>query len=129
ADLDFAGALLRLSGQKDAEGRFANATAHLSLYQDETSQHCQWHLPEAHYLEAWGDARAYDGTVSIVQPLIAPLYNGRSAYEVLSALTEYEERPGLEIVQGYWRSRWPSSAGNFERHWRKTLHDGVMPQT
>ena len=58
----------------------ARMRAHLSLYGDETSEVCQWSLPEAHYLEAWGDARAFDGTVTIQQPLIQPLYDGRSAY-------------------------------------------------
>jgi MoCo/4Fe-4S cofactor protein with predicted Tat translocation signal len=57
---------------------------HLGLYQDETAELCQWHVNEAHYLESWGDARAYDGTASIVQPLIAPLYDGKSAYELLA---------------------------------------------
>ena len=57
--------------------------AHLNLYNDETSEICHWHINAAHYLESWGDARAYDGTASIVQPLIAPLYEGRTAYEVL----------------------------------------------
>ena len=52
--------------------------AHCSLHSDETSEHCHWHIPEAHSLEAWSDARAYDGTVSIIQPLIAPLYGGKS---------------------------------------------------
>ena len=60
---------------------------HLGLYQNETAELCQWHVNEAHYLEAWGDARAYDGTVSIVQPLIAPLYDGKSAYELVSMLS------------------------------------------
>ena len=59
---------------------------HLGLYQDETAERAHWHIPEAHYLETWGDGRAYDGTASIVQPLIAPLYRGRSAIELLSAL-------------------------------------------
>src|SRR5262249_10181872 len=54
---------------------------HLSLYDDETSRHCHWHLPEAHYLESWGDVRAYDGTATLIQPLIAPLYGGRTASE------------------------------------------------
>ena len=57
----------------------ASVRVHLSLYEDETSDVCQWHLPETHYLEAWGDARAFDGTVTIQQPLIQPLYGGRSA--------------------------------------------------
>ncbi|HEX9162486.1 MAG TPA: TAT-variant-translocated molybdopterin oxidoreductase, partial [Thermoanaerobaculia bacterium] len=60
--------------------------AHLSLYYDETSFDVHWHIPETHYLETWSDARGHDGSVSIVQPLIAPLYNGRSAHEVLSAM-------------------------------------------
>ena len=53
---------------------------HLSEYKDETSSYCHWHIPLAHYLESWGDARSYDGTVSIVQPLIQPLYDGKTAH-------------------------------------------------
>ena len=60
----------------------ARLRAHLSLFNDETSEVCQWHLPEAHYLETWGDARAFDGTATIQQPLIQPLYNGRSGYQI-----------------------------------------------
>ena len=56
--------------------------AHLGLYEDETSALCQWHIPEAHFLEAWSDVRSDDGTVTIIQPLIAPLYGGKSAHEV-----------------------------------------------
>src|SRR5262249_12467690 len=77
---------------------------HLGLYEDETSRQCHWHLPEAHFLEAWGDTRAFDGTASIVQPLIQPLYHGRSAIEVVAMLTspEQEVTPGYETVRGYW---------------------------
>src|SRR5213075_1297304 len=75
---------------------------HLGLYQDETAELCHWHVSEAHYLEAWGDTRAYDGTVTITQPLIAPLYNGKSAYELLAAFTEQPDRRGYDIVRGYW---------------------------
>ena len=60
---------------------------HLSLYEDETAELCHWHVPEAHFLESWGDARAYDGTVSIIQPLIAPLYDGKSAHEILAVFS------------------------------------------
>ena len=84
---------------------------HLGLYQDETAVQCHWHVPEAHYLESWGDARAFDGTVSIIQPLIAPLYGGRSAYELLAAFVGEAERPGYEIVRAYWREHWPRGAG------------------
>ena len=99
---------------------------HLSLYKDETSALCQWHIPETHFLEAWSDARAFDGTASIVQPLIAPLYDGRSAHEVLGALTGVPESSGYEFVRGYWRSR---MGGDFERAWRRALHDGVIAGT
>ena len=56
-------------------------SARLGLYEDETSALCHWHIPQTHFLEEWGDARAFDGTVSIIQPLIAPLYDGKSAHE------------------------------------------------
>jgi MoCo/4Fe-4S cofactor protein with predicted Tat translocation signal len=80
----------------------AGLTAHLSLYDDETSELCQWHIPETHFLEAWSDTRAYDGTVTIVQPLIAPLYNGKSAHELLAAFTDQPDRAGYEILRDYW---------------------------
>src|SRR5439155_22642627 len=70
----------------DALGK-AQLRVHLSLHEDETSALCHWQIPEAHFLESWSDARAYDGTVSIVQPLIAPLYGGKSAHDVLAALS------------------------------------------
>jgi MoCo/4Fe-4S cofactor protein with predicted Tat translocation signal len=104
---------------------------HLGLYHDETAAQCQWHIPDVHFLESWSDARAYDGTASIVQPLIAPLYGGRSAHEVISALFDAAERPGHEIVRGYWRNHWPESSGssNFERKWEEALHDGLIEGT
>ena len=102
---------------------------HLSLYDDETSALCHWQIPEAHFLEAWSDARAYDGTVSIVQPLIAPLYGGKSAHEVLAAMSDRPERSGYDIVR---ESLEPDAAadGRFRRtSWRRWLHDGVVPDT
>src|SRR5438105_1272977 len=77
-------------------------TVHLSLYEDETSELCHWHIPETHFLEAWGDTRAYDGTVTIMQPLIAPLYSGKSAHELLAAFTDQPDRRGYDIVRRYW---------------------------
>jgi molybdopterin-containing oxidoreductase family iron-sulfur binding subunit len=98
--------------------------AHLSLYEDETSDLCHWHIPEAHTLEAWGDARAFDGTVTIQQPLIAPLYGGKSAHEFLSALAGEPARSGYNTLRDFWR---PRAAGkDFETFWRTTVHDGVM---
>ena len=66
----------------------ARLRMHLSLYEDETSEVCQWRLPESHPLECWGDGRAYDGTVTLQQPLIEPLYGGRAANEILAMFTD-----------------------------------------
>jgi molybdopterin-containing oxidoreductase family iron-sulfur binding subunit len=76
--------------------------AHLGLYEDETAALCHWHLPETHYLEAWSDVRSDDGTVTIVQPLIAPLYNGKSAHEVVAAIGPAAERSAYDLVRDYW---------------------------
>ncbi len=100
---------------------------HLGLYQDETAALSHWHIPEAHYLEAWGDARAFDGTASIVQPLIAPLYAGRSAHELISALAGDATRSGYDIVRAFWQTK--STAADFESAWRRALHDGVIDGT
>ena len=100
---------------------------HLGLYQNETAELCQWHVNEAHYLEAWGDARAYDGTVSIVQPLIAPLYDGKSAYELVAMLSGQPQSSGHEIVQAYWKTQ--HSGADFDAFWRKSLHDGWVEGT
>jgi len=101
--------------------------AHLSLYQDETSTLCHWHIPEAHFLESWSDARAYDGTASIIQPLIAPLYGGRSAHELVGALLGEPGRSGHDIARDYWKDQ--EIAADFERFWRNALHDGFIPGT
>ncbi len=100
---------------------------HLGLYQDETAELCQWHINEAHYLEAWGDARAYDGTVSIVQPLIAPLYNGKSAHELVATLAGQPEPSSHEVVQSYWKKQHPGA--DFDMFWRKSLNDGWIEGT
>jgi MoCo/4Fe-4S cofactor protein with predicted Tat translocation signal len=97
---------------------------HLSLFEDETSALCHWHVPETHFLESWGDLRAYDGTVSIVQPLIMPLYDGKSAHELLAALAGQPDRSGYDIVRDYWKSQ--KTGEDFERFWRKSLHDGLI---
>jgi molybdopterin-containing oxidoreductase family iron-sulfur binding subunit len=95
----------------------------LGLYEDETSQGVTWHVPAAHYLESWGDARAYDGTISIVQPLIAPIYGGRSSIEVLARLLG-EEPKALELVKAQHRALLTD-----ERLFRKAVHDGIVEGT
>jgi MoCo/4Fe-4S cofactor protein with predicted Tat translocation signal len=78
---------------------------HLSQYKDETSDLCHWHIPESHYLEAWSDTRTYDGTVTIVQPLIEPLYQSKSAHELLAVFTpQYDKKP-YEIIREYWSGK------------------------
>jgi molybdopterin-containing oxidoreductase family iron-sulfur binding subunit len=100
---------------------------HLGLYQNETAELCHWHVNEAHYLEAWGDSRAFDGTVSIVQPLIAPLYNGKSIYEFMALLSGGSEASGYELVKGYWQKQ--LSGVDFDLVWRRALHDGWIRDT
>ena len=100
---------------------------HLGLYQNETAELCQWHVNEAHYLEAWGDTRAYDGTVSIVQPLIEPLYNGRSPCELVAFLAGKSEVRGHDLVQAYWQRQ--HAGGDFDAYWRRSLHDGWIAGT
>src|ERR1700680_932594 len=100
---------------------------HLGLYQNETAELCQWHINQAHELEAWGDARAYDGTVSIIQPLIAPLYNGKSALEFLALLAGEADSSGYDIVRSYWQKQ--RTGADFEQFWRKSLHDGWIEGT
>jgi MoCo/4Fe-4S cofactor protein with predicted Tat translocation signal len=97
---------------------------HHGLYQNETSEYCHWHVNEAHYLEAWGDARAYDGTVSIIQPLIAPLYAGKSAYEMVSTLSGVSDAAGYDLLRAYWQKQ--QGGSDFDGFWRKALHDGFM---
>jgi molybdopterin-containing oxidoreductase family iron-sulfur binding subunit len=83
----------------------AKLRVHLSLYKDETSDYSHWHIPGAHYLESWSDARSYDGTVSIIQPLIAPLYDGRTAHEMLAVFSNQFDRKGYDIIRDFWHGQ------------------------
>jgi MoCo/4Fe-4S cofactor protein with predicted Tat translocation signal len=103
-------------------------SARLGLYEDETSRLCHWHIPEAHPLESWGDARAFDGTVTVIQPLIAPLYGGKSEQDFLALLNGQTEKPSHDIVHDYWQAQRPAVA-RFDAFWEKALHDGVVPDT
>ena len=109
ADVGFAAALSKVA-----------FSVRLGLYEDETSQGVTWHVPAAHYLESWGDARAYDGTISIVQPLIAPIYGGRSSIELVARLLG-EEPKALELV----RAQHKAALGD-DRRFRKAIHDGII---
>ncbi len=98
-------------------------TIHLASHVDETSARCTWHIPRAHYLESWGDARSIDDTLSVVQPLLEPLYDGKADVEFLSALITGMAATGYELVRETWKSA--LEGGDFEKKWRRVLHDGV----
>ena len=118
ADLEFAELL---------KSNKAPLRVHLGLYQDETAALCQWHINQTHELETWGDARAYDGTVSLIQPLIAPLYQGKSAVELVALLATQSAASGYDLVRAYWQKQ--RTGADFEAFWRKSLHDGWMEGT
>ena len=115
ADLEFAAAFDK-----------AKMVAHLGSHLDETGQISHWHIPAAHYLESWSDARAYDGTVSIVQPLIDPLYGGRTAHHVFQTLLNEPMVSPYDAVRETWKS---TIKGDFETGWRKALHQGWVDGT
>jgi molybdopterin-containing oxidoreductase family iron-sulfur binding subunit len=93
------------------------------LYKDETYNHVHWHINGTHYLEQWGDSRAFDGTVTLTQPLVAPLYDGKSPYEFIFSLVGSSEMAGYDIVRNYWQGK---MAGDFDAAWRKAIHDGFV---
>jgi MoCo/4Fe-4S cofactor protein with predicted Tat translocation signal len=115
ADLDFVGALATVAN-----------VVHLGPAADETAAHAHWHLPEAHFLETWGDCRAADGTASVTQPLIAPLFGGRSAIELLGLLATGEELSGHDAVRETWRALLTVDPAGFDAAFNRVLHDGVF---
>lgn len=96
----------------------------LGEYQDETSAFCKWHLPETHSLESWSDAAASDGTVTIMQPAIEPLFGAVSRHELLSVLLEEPPMRSYDIIRGYWQQQ--HKGADFEQFWRRSLHDGIV---
>ena len=113
ADLDFASAM-------------AKATQSIALGHtvDETSVKATWHVPRAHYLESWGDARAVGGTLSVVQPLILPLFGGRTPVEMLGLMVGGKDRPGYDIVRETWKPI--LGEAEFDKKWNRVLHDGLL---
>ncbi|MEE9125826.1 MAG: TAT-variant-translocated molybdopterin oxidoreductase, partial [Planctomycetota bacterium] len=109
-------------------GRGPTTTIHLGPFRDETGSKCTWHVNQAHDLEAWGDIRAYDGTLSFIQPLIAPLYGGRSTLEMLAVLALSNTTSGYDLMRQHWQEE-AAGGGNFEQWWARCLHDGVVPRS
>ncbi|WP_064735889.1 4Fe-4S dicluster domain-containing protein [Azohydromonas australica] len=113
-------------GVSQALGR-ARLSVHAGLYADETALRCHWHLPLSHAYESWGDALAHDGSATLLQPAIAPLYDSRSAVEVLALLAGDVERQGQALVRRQWRRGADDAA--FEAFWRESLRRGVVPDS
>jgi MoCo/4Fe-4S cofactor protein with predicted Tat translocation signal len=113
ADLDFSAAMAKVAH-----------TIALGHNVDETSSKAEWHIPRAHYLESWGDARAVGGTVSVVQPLILPLFGGKSPVEVLGLMAAAKDRPGYDIVRETMKPI--LGEAEFEKKWNRVLHDGLL---
>ncbi|WP_132254871.1 4Fe-4S dicluster domain-containing protein [Methylobacterium segetis] len=110
----------------------ARFSVHAGLHGDETAGATHWHLPLTHALESWSDLRATDGTASLVQPLVRPLYGGRSVHEVLALLGGEEAASGHDLVRQTWRAAWRAASGeggDFETRWRRCLHDGIVAGT
>jgi Fe-S-cluster-containing dehydrogenase component len=99
---------------------------HLGIEHDETAALAHWCLPQAHYLESWGDGRSIDGTASIQQPVIAPLYGGKTPSELLAELAGLETKTGYDLVKNFWTAGF---AGEKEKVWKKSLHDGMIEGT
>lgn len=112
ADLNFADALTNVK-----------TSIHLSSHHDETSKLTKWQLPRLHYLETWGDARSRDGSLSVIQPLIAPLYQGFSELDLLGIVARDDRVKSYDLVRETWKSY---IKGDFEGEWRKVLHDGIL---
>jgi MoCo/4Fe-4S cofactor protein with predicted Tat translocation signal len=121
-DFDF---VSKLMAQKpNSKDRKVKTTVYVSSHFDETAEYCDWHIAESHYLETWGDARAFDGTVAVIQPLISPLYHTHSAFEVLAAFSDKPDVTAYDAV----RDRLKTAAGSadVEKFWRKSLNDGFV---
>ena len=110
----------------EAAIRKARLVVRLGQHFDETSRWSHWHVPSVHYLETWTDARAFDGTVTILQPLVEPLYRGKSPHEMLSVLLGKPDATPHDIVKAYWQSTNPNG---FDAFWKTSLHNGVVAGT
>jgi molybdopterin-containing oxidoreductase family iron-sulfur binding subunit len=105
----------------------AKTVIHAGVLPEETGEKATWHLPLAHFLESWGDARAWDGTVSLVQPLILPLFGARAATTLLAQLAGEADTDEKKLLEATWRG--PGMPLQSQKAWRRALHDGVVPGT
>jgi MoCo/4Fe-4S cofactor protein with predicted Tat translocation signal len=121
ANLDFIGAMQQVE-----------LSVYLGLYDNETAIRSTYHVPAAHFLEMWSDSRAYDGTISIIQPLIEPIFGGMSPHELLAELMGQTGVRGHDIVRGFWQEEFGAADAEdpeFDLWWRQALHDGLLPDS
>jgi len=104
----------------------ARTSIHLGLHENETSRLCTWHVPRAHPLEAWGDARAWDGSLGVTQPLISPLFDGRTPAELLSLMVEEAPLSAHDLTRRTLRGLLGGDDAGFEARWRTLLESGVV---
>lgn len=116
ADLDFASAYRHVPWQ-----------LHWGNYYDETARLSRWHVPATHPLESWADVSAHDGTVSLIQPLIEPLHDGKTVLQILTAITEGKNRKPRELLRDYWHDR--HEGNGFEQFWWRSLNEGLVADT
>ncbi len=110
ADLQFGSAMAKVAN-----------TIHLGSEEDETAMAAKWHAPESHYLESWGDARSADGTVAIQQPMISPMYGGKTIAEIVALMIDYKDKSAHDIVKNFWQN-----GAKDDRAWKKALNDGIV---
>ena len=116
----------------DVEGALRRIpfSVHLGLYEDETGRACRWRVPCSHPLESWSDLRGSDGTASLVQPLINPLYDSVTPHELLARVLGDTASSAHDLVRRTWRDRWAAASDDaFEERWRQALRDGVIADT
>ncbi|MFL5354232.1 TAT-variant-translocated molybdopterin oxidoreductase [Archangium sp.] len=104
-------------------------SVYLAFREDDTAKQSEWVLPAAHVLESWGDARAVDGTVSILQPLIQPLFQGVTELDVLAPFAGVAERTAYELVKGHHARQRGGGGALFEDAWDQWLAVGTIPDT
>jgi len=112
ADLQFPVALSKVA-----------TSIHLGAEEDETAAAATWHIPEAHLLESWGDEASSEGAAAIQQPMIEPMYGGKTPIEIVNWVTTGKFTKSHDIVKNYWLAQF---TGDKEQAWRKALHDGVV---
>lgn len=117
ADIDFLAALENVPFR-----------AKMSLYEDETAFQCQWAIPMTHYLEHWGDGRAYDGTITLQQPLIDPFYDAHSPYELIGAMLG-NAASTYDMLYEYWSQQGFTASPQFDDFWKRVVHDGFIAET